>query len=694
MMRHSLFLGILFLFVGTVTFAQEQEKNELIQQRIEFISEQLENEAPDLTNLFDQLFYYYDNPINLNNTTIDQLSDLGLLTDLQINDLFLHLKLFGKLLTVYELQSLPYWDMQTIQMVLPFIRVDDRLDNLSVTLKEALKQGKFESFFRYQTILEDKNAYSSVSDSVLASSNSYYYGNPDHYYTRLRYSYRTNLSAGITGDKDPGEKFAGTAQPYGFDFISAHAFYKGGKYIKSVALGDYQVQIGQALNLWSGYAFGKTADVTNVKKSANPLKPYTSVDENRFLRGAAADFGYKNFSLLTFYSNKGVDATIIADSLVEEQEFASSINLSGLHRTNSEIAKKDAFKETMAGGNLRYQKRNFSLGIASVYQGYNKTFSKSIQPYNQFDFRGKNFVTSSADYSFVFKNMSFFGEGSYSSFSQKWAHLHGVLVALDPTVSFSVLYRNYDKAYQSLYNNAFAEGSNTQNERGLYIGMKIKLPGAWTLNAYADYFSFPGMRYLVDAPSHGHEFLVQPTYRPNKKMELYFRYREQVKPKNSRALSDGTVTAIEDVRQRNFRINFAYTVTDGITLKSRVEFTTVSRLSSVQDVGMLLYQDLLIRPKKWPVDFAFRYAFYDTDSYDSRLYAFESNALYVFSVPAYFYQGTRAYAMVRWSFLRKFDLWARYAVNIYSNKVALGTGAQQINANTKSEVTLQLRMTL
>lgn len=691
MIKQPWFLGITSFFFGLFSLAQEQEKNELIQQRIEFISEQLEDETPDLTNLFDQLYYYYDNPINLNNTAIDQLNDLGLLTDLQINDLFLHIKLFGKLITIYELQSLPYWDMNTIQMVLPFIRVDDRLDNLSVTLKEALKQGKFESFIRYQTVLEDKKAYSDVPDSILLNSSSYYHGNPDHYYTRLRYSYRTNLSIGITADKDPGEQFGGNTKPYGFDFISGHAFYNGGKYLKTVALGDYQVQIGQGLNLWSGYAFGKTADVTNVKRNANPLKPYTSVDENRFLRGAAVDLGYKDFSLMLFGSRKGVDATIIADSLVEEQEFVSSINLSGLHRTNSEIAKKDAFNETIGGGNLRYQKRNISFGLASVYQGYDKMFSKAIQPYNQFDFRGKSFVSSSANYSFVHRNFSFFGEGSYASHSKKFAQLYGVLVALDPNVSVSILYRNYNKAYQTLYNNGFAEGSNTQNERGLYIGTKVKLNGAWTINAYADYFSFPWMRYVVDAPSDGHEFLIQLTYRPNKKLEIYFRYREQVKAKNSRN-SDGTVTSIEDVRQRNFRINFAYKVTDGIILKSRIEYTALNRESTANESGLLIYQDLLIRPKSWPVDLAFRYAFIETDSYDSRLYAFESNALYVFSVPAYFYKGTRAYAMVRWSFLRKFDLWARYAVNIYRNRDSIGSGAEEIKGNTKSDVTLQLRM--
>ncbi len=682
-----------FIFIADHVFCQQQEKNDLIQQRIEFISEQLENEGLDLTDLLERLFYYYDNPINLNNTTVEQLNELGILTDLQINDLFLHLKLFGKLISKYELQSLPYWDLTTIQMVLPFVRVDDRLDNLSVTFKEALNQAKFESFFRYQTIAEEKNAYEDVPDSVLLSSNSYYHGNPDRYYTRLRYSYRTNLSIGLTAEKDPGEQFGGSGQPYGFDFLSMHAFYNGGKYMKTIALGDYQVQIGQGLNLWSGYAFGKTADVTNVKKNANPLKPYTSVDENRFLRGAAVDFGYRNFSLLTFASRKKVDATIIADSLVEEQEFVSSINLSGLHRTNSEISKKDAFVETMAGANLRYQKRNISLGMASVYQGYDKFYNKAIQPYNQFDFRGKSFISSSANYSFVTRNFSFFGEASYASFSKKFAQLHGVLIALDPKVSLSILYRNYDKAYQTLYNNGFAEGSNTQNEKGLYIGGKIRLNNAWTINAYADYFAFPWMRYLVDSPSDGHEYLIQPTYRPNKRMELYFRYREQVKAKNSR-ISDGSVTAIEPIRQRNYRIHFSYNVTEGIILKSRMEITTLNRVSSANEVGFLLYQDLLIRPKNWPIDLSFRYAFMETDSYDSRLYAFESNALYVFSVPAYYYKGTRVYAMAHWTFLRNFDLWARYAINIYSDRDNLGTGAEEIKGNTKSEITLQLRFRL
>ena len=289
-----------------------QEKKEVIQTRIEFISEQLEAESVDLTDVIAQLSYYYDRPLNLNSANVEELQSLNLLTDIQINDLMLHRKLFGKLISIYELQSLTYWDMETIMNVLPFVKVDDKLDQLHVSLKEMFKYGKFEAYFRYQRILEDKAGYEDVPDSILEESNSYYYGNPDRYYSRLRFSYRTNLSFGITAENDPGEEFfRGSQAKTGFDFYSAHAFYKGGKYLKAIALGDYQIQIGQGLNLWSGYAFGKTADVTNVKRSANPIRPYTSVDETRFLRGAAVDLGYKDFSLTLFGSYKGVDATLV-----------------------------------------------------------------------------------------------------------------------------------------------------------------------------------------------------------------------------------------------------------------------------------------------------------------------------------------------------------------------------------------------
>jgi len=670
-----------------------QEKSEVVQQRIEFIAEQLETEEIDLTNIIEQLNYYFDHPLNLNSALAEELEELNLLSSVQINDLLLHRKAYGKFISIYELQSLEYWDLQTIQLVLPFVRVDDRLENLHISLKEALDQGNYELFLRYQVTPEEKKGYVPVPDSVLTSSNNHYYGNPDRYYTRFRYSYRTNISLGVTAEKDAGEEFFAGSQPNGFDFYSAHAFYKGGKYLKAIVVGDYQIQIGQGLSLWSGYAFGKTADVTNIKRSAIPIRAYTSVDETRFLRGAAVDLGLENVSMTLFGSVKKVDATLFADSLYDDLEFVSSINLSGLHRTNSEIARKDALTERIGGANLRYRSRNFQVGLAGVYQGYDKEFNKTIQPYNQFDFRGKEMMALSCDYNWAVRNFNFFGELARSSFSGDWANMHGVLFSMDPRASFSILYRNYQKGYQTFYNAGFSEGSNTQNESGIYAGMKLKLNSDWSLNSYVDLFKFPWMKYQVDAPSEGHEIMIQPTFKPNKQLEIYGRYREQLRQKNSRD-SDGTVTEIENVLQRNYRLNLSYAISEVFTIKSRIEYVTIVRPSNDPEKGMIITQDVLFKPKNLPFDLSLRYALFDTDSYDSRIYTYENNALYVFAVPAYYYQGSRAYILVRYSFLKHCDLWVRFGTFIYNNRDSIGSGAEEVLGSKKSELTFQLRIKL
>jgi hypothetical protein len=148
-----------------------QDKNSIIQQRIEFISEQLESEEIDLTDVVEVLTYRLDHPLNLNGATIESLSELNLLTDVQINDLMLHRKKFGNFISIYELQSLKYWSLETIYLILPFVKVDDKFDQLHVSLKEALKYGDYEMFLRYQTTPQTKKGYTKVPDSILLNSN-------------------------------------------------------------------------------------------------------------------------------------------------------------------------------------------------------------------------------------------------------------------------------------------------------------------------------------------------------------------------------------------------------------------------------------------------------------------------------------------------------------------------------------------
>jgi hypothetical protein len=89
--------------------------DDIINQNVELLSEQLELEEGDLSNLTEVWTYYKSNPINLNRTDKEQLQELQLLTDIQISNLLKHREVNGNLISIYELQSINGFDLITIK---------------------------------------------------------------------------------------------------------------------------------------------------------------------------------------------------------------------------------------------------------------------------------------------------------------------------------------------------------------------------------------------------------------------------------------------------------------------------------------------------------------------------------------------------------------------------------------------------
>ena len=96
------------------------------------------------------------------------------------------------------------------------------------------------------------------------------------------------LQYGITADKDAGEPFFKGINSKGFDFYSFHFFTRNVSIFKTIAIGDYIVNLGQCLIQWQSLAFKKSSEVLSIKRQAATLRPYTSGGEFYFNRGAAA----------------------------------------------------------------------------------------------------------------------------------------------------------------------------------------------------------------------------------------------------------------------------------------------------------------------------------------------------------------------------------------------------------------------
>jgi len=284
---------------------------------------------------------------------------------------------------------------------------------------------------------------------------------------------------------------------------------------------------------------------------------------------------------------------------------------------------------------------------------------------------------------------NFFSEFSGSE-NGGTAWLAGMQASLSPRLTVSVFYRDYGVKYQNLYSNALGEGSHNQNEKGLYAGALLRLHKNWSLSGYVDRFDFSWLRYRVDAPSKGSEYLGQLNYSPSSKLELYFRYRYEQKKINSD--TEDPIPKLDRTQKESFRLHASYFVSPSVILKNRIEFLKYREGSNPYGNGFLIYQDVMIRPPEKPYDITFRYAIFDTDSYDERIYAYENDVLYAFSIPAYNYKGSRFYLLLKYEVTGWMDCWLRFAQTVYSDRKTIGTGLNEIGGNTRSEVKAQVRI--
>lgn len=685
------FLAYIFVLLSFLGFSQD-DKNTIIETRIEYLGG--ENEDIDYTTLFDNLLFYYDHPLNLNKVNeLDKLIEVYLLNEIQINELKLHIEKNGKLISLYELQALESFDLNTIKNLEPFVVVNKNFDATSATLSEITKYSKSEIYIRNIRELNDKKGYSSITQEELEENpNSRYLGDPNKLFARYRFKYQNKISLGISGEKDQGEEFFKGSQKKGFDFYSAHFYLKGFGKIKGLAIGDYHMQLGQGLTVWTGQAFGKSADGAGIKRNAPGIKPYASVDENNFLRGAALSMGLGPLEFTGFFSNKKIDANI-QDTIDNTQEIIfSSFQTTGFHRTPNELIDKDAVGEIIGGGRFAYNGKTLKIGIQGVASQYDGVFERNLQTYNQFEFNSDKNLVLGADYNWVIKNFNFFGELARSQ-NGGIAYINGVLMALNPKFSISIAHRDYKKDFQNLLANALSEGSRSTNEQGLYMGFNATFNPRWILTGYYDKFKFPWLRNQVDQPNtEGFEMLTQLLYKPNRKTKMYIRFRQQNKPINDNAEVDvERIKKVVDQYQTNYRFNISYKVSDAFTLRNRVEYVTYERGNNPIEKGYLINQDIIYKPLSKPYSFSIRYALFETDSYNARIYAYENDVLYYFYIPAYYRTGSRFYITARYKYQKKFDFWIRYGIWSYRNEDVILSGLEEINGNSRSEIKLVAR---
>ena len=90
-----------------------------------------------------------------------------------------------------------------------------------------------------------------------------------------------------------------------------------------------------------------------------------------------------------------------------------------------------------------------------------------------------------------------------------------------------------------------------------------------------------------------------------------------------------------------------------------------------------------------PYTASMRLQYFETNGYNSRLYAYENDVLYSFSIPVFYDKGYRYYLNINYDINSKLSVWIKWAQTIYKDKNLIGSGLDEIKGSFKSEIKLQ-----
>ena len=539
-------------------------------------------------------------------------------------------------------------------------------------------------------------------------------GSPERIYTRLQATYRRQVSVNVTLEKDPGEafRFDGGTNTYGYDYQSAHAAILDVGRVDALILGDYSAQYGQGLALWRASGFGKGPDaVGGPIRSGRGLRPYGSVDENNFFRGAALSVAVApGLYVSGFASRRSLDASIFAPDTTgfggpdlppgAFDAVVTSLGADGLHRNDRELARKDALDETLFGGGAEFRVATSDVegraGVVATRSTFGTPLAAGDRPDERFDFAGDRATVVSAYADAKTRVGLAFGEVARGAGGGLGA-VGGVGLDLGGGADLLVVGRSYAPDFTSLHGYPFGERNGVgRNENGVYVGARIKPSPAWTVNAYLDQYRFPFLRFNEPRPTQGSEALVHVEHRPRRYLRAYLQARTETRETGvdvPGTVPGSLVGGLSTQTRQTLRVQGEWDASRDLRLRARVEgsrYVDPDRAQPDQH-GSLVYQDVRWQALGW-LRTDLRLTLFDTDGFGARLFAFENDLTGVFAIPALNGRGVRGYVLLSATPSSEVRVQLKLASTWLRNVTRVGSGPTRVPGNRVSDLGVQVRV--
>ena len=146
-------------------------------------------------------------------------------------------------------------------------------------------------------------------------------------------------------------------------------------------------------------------------------------------------------------------------------------------------------------------------------------------------------------------------------------------------------------------------------------------------------------------------------------------------------------TALDNLTEHRCRLAFNWLGTGRLNSITQADGVVTGKDGS--EWGYMLSQNVSARWSVLKLNVGGGY--FHTTGYDSRLYTYERGTLYNFSFPAFYGEGLRLMLMAQGQPNRRLTLTAKLGYTHYFDRNTIGSGLQQIDSSSQTDLDLQVR---
>ena len=515
-------------------------------------------------------------------------------------------------------------------------------------------------------------------------------GTPERYSDRILL--RTfGLRGGVVQSKDAGEpNFADLVG--GFLSLDQSISFSEDVGVRNFVVGDFKMAYGNGLSIGNGYSSVKSRDVVQNVQS-HPSRVQGSLSTASAFRGVAGQFIFGPLDATIFYSRKFVDAALDTAGI-------TSLPTSGYHRTTDEIARKNAASLQAIGAHLSSDislTRDLHSTLSGTY--YSAKFSDPLNLNTTKPIAEKSDVGSLA-FQASSRLLSIEAEGAMSvvDTARAFAGTASLLIEPEAGLTFALNYRNLSRNFSSRFGGTFGESTtDARNEEGLYLGTDWKIvPELFTVSAYADLsHTFQGAK-IDQPPVRTSDYLLGATLEKNIfGITAYAQLHEKSKEEFTNGVNAaGIPQAISGQRNStDLLLEGSIPIIGHLKLKFRAEHVTVQHVRSTSDVSAsetgALYSIAPVLQLPQQVTLEARAIFFQTASYDSRLYVYESELLGASTITPLYGNGVRGYVFASIYLAPTIHLSFKAAETFFDSARSFGSGSTARSGSTDSYLGLQ-----